>query len=92
MRHLHLEQFSPWSGIERTSPLSASHSEEVFSSLFYFSWVKLGCWFLTVLFFYFQVRTMKKIAEMTDLSDVIFKLQTIADLVLDKSSLRYHIV
>ena len=31
---------------------------------------------------------MKKIAEMDDVSEIVYKLQTIADLVLDKSCLR----
>ncbi|GFN99728.1 presequence protease, mitochondrial [Plakobranchus ocellatus] len=41
-----------------------------------------------VLFGLSQVQTMKKVAELDDISDVVYKLQTIADLVLDKSCLR----
>ncbi|RUS87596.1 hypothetical protein EGW08_004641 [Elysia chlorotica] len=41
-----------------------------------------------ILFGYSQVHTMKKIAEMDDVSEIVYKLQTIADLVLDKSCLR----
>ena len=35
-----------------------------------------------------QVRTMKEVAEATDLSDVIHNLQSIGHLVLDKTSIR----
>ncbi|KAI8776058.1 presequence protease, mitochondrial [Biomphalaria glabrata] len=35
-----------------------------------------------------QVKTMKSVAEMSDLSDIIFKFQCIGDIVLDKTSFR----
>ncbi|KAH9523809.1 Presequence protease, mitochondrial [Bulinus truncatus] len=35
-----------------------------------------------------QVKTMRSVAEMSDLSDIIFKFQCIGDIVLDKTSFR----
>ncbi|BFZ21931.1 hypothetical protein BsWGS_24970 [Bradybaena similaris] len=44
------------------------------------------------LFFgYSQVRTMKQIAELPDFSEVAYKLQSIGDVVLDKSSIRISV-
>lgn len=40
------------------------------------------------MFGYSQVHTMKKIAERDDISDIVYKLETIAGLVLDQSCLR----
>ncbi|CAG5126010.1 unnamed protein product [Candidula unifasciata] len=47
---------------------------------------------LQELFFgYSQVRTMKQVAELPDFSEVAYKLQSIGDVVLDKSSIRISV-
>ncbi|XP_035826011.1 presequence protease, mitochondrial isoform X2 [Aplysia californica] len=48
-------------------------------------------WIQEMFYGYSQVRTMKTVAEQTDLTDVIYKLQSIGNVVLDKTSLRLSV-